>query len=198
MSDTAEYFETDEPEVVVEKPKKEKKAMSPSKKKALLERLAKGREKATAARKNKQKKAKQLLEKPAEPVIEKVAEPVIESVAEPVKKVRKAREKKVKIIDDVAPPKPSYVRYKDSDEYKYMKKQIDDIADYMKKNSIKEKRNEVIKEKPAVAAVEPVAVAPSEPKVSNLTIVEPPKPVVPVIPSFSTLRNKKRKNKIGF
>ena len=59
MSDTAEYFETDEPEVVVEKPKKEKKAMSPSKKKALLERLAKGREKATAARKNKQKKAKQ-------------------------------------------------------------------------------------------------------------------------------------------
>ena len=78
-----------------------------------------------------------------------------------------------------------------------MKRQIDDIADYMKKNSIKEKRNEVIKEvikeKPAVAAV-----APSEPKVSNLTIVEPPKPVVPVIPSFSTLRNKKRKNKIGF
>tara|TARA_R110001592_G_scaffold266064_1_gene531709 strand:+ start:1803 stop:2399 length:597 start_codon:yes stop_codon:yes gene_type:complete len=198
MSDTAEYFETDEPEVVVEKPKKEKKAMSPSKKKALLERLAKGREKATAARKNKQKKAKQLLEKPDEPVIEPVVEPVIEPVAEPVKKVRKAREKKIKIIDDVAPPKPSYVRYKDSDEYKYMKKQIDDIADYMKKNSIKEKRNEVIKEKPAVAAVEPVAVAPSEPKVSNLTIVEPPKPVVPVIPSFSTLRNKKRKNKIGF
>ena len=198
MSDTAEYFETDEPEVVVEKPKKEKKQMSPSKKKALLERLAKGREKATAARKNKQKKAKQLLEKPAEPVIEPVVEPVIEPVAEPVKKVRKAREKKIKIIDDVAPPKPSYVRYKDSDEYKYMKKQIDDIADYMKKNSIKEKRNEVIKEKPAVAAVEPVAVAPSEPKVSNLTIVEPPKPVVPVIPSFSTLRNKKRKNKIGF
>ena len=201
MSDTAEYFETDEPEVVVEKPKKEKKAMSPSKKKALLERLAKGREKATAARKNKQKKAKQLLEKPDEPVIEKVVEPVIEPVAEPVKKVRKAREKKIKIIDDVAPPKPSYIRYKDSDEYKYMKKQIDDIADYMKKNSIKEKRNEVIKEvikeKPVVA-VEPVAVIPSEPKVSNLTIVEPPKPVVPVIPSFSTLRNKKRKNKIGF
>lgn len=197
MSDTAEYFETDEPEVVVEKPKKEKKQMSPSKKKALLERLAKGREKATAARKNKQKKAKQLLEKPDEPIVEPVVEPVIEPVAEPVKKVRKAREKKVKIIDDVAPPKPSYVRYKDSDEYKYMKKQIDDIADYMKKNSIKEKPieviKEVIKEKPAVAAV-----APSEPKVSNLTIVEPPKPVVPVIPSFSTLRNKKRKNKIGF
>lgn len=197
MSDTAEYFETDEPEVVVEKPKKEKKQMSPSKKKALLERLAKGREKATAARKNKQKKAKQLLEKPDEPIVEPIVEPVVEPVIEPVKKVRKAREKKVKIIDDVAPPIPSYVRYKDSDEYKYMKKQIDDIADYMKKNSIKEKRNEVIKEvikeKPAVAAV-----APSEPKQSNLTIVEPPKPVVPVIPSFSTLRNKKRKNKIGF
>ena len=56
MSDTAEYFETDDPVVVVEKPKKVKKTMSPSKKAALLERLAKGREKATAARKTKQKR----------------------------------------------------------------------------------------------------------------------------------------------
>ena len=111
-------------------------------------------------------------------------------MVEPVKKVRKAREKKVKIIDDVAPKQIPYKQYKDSDEYRYMKTQIDTIADYMKTNTIKEKRNEVIKEKP----IEP-------PKVSNLTAVEVvkvQKPVAPLIPSFSTLRNKKRKNKVGF
>lgn len=182
MSDNTEYFETDEPEVVVEKPKKIKKTMSPSKKKALLERLAKGREKATLARKSKQKKAKQMLEKPDEPVVEPVVEPVIEPVVEPVKKVRKAREKKVKIIDDPVPQ--PYTRYKDSDEYKYMKNKIDSIADYMKQNTIKETPTQVIKEKPIELA-----------KVINLPHVEkpPPMPQMPQIASFSTLRNKKRK-----
>ena len=188
MSDTAEYFETDEPEVI-EKPKKIKKTMSPSKKKALLERLAKGREKATLARKSKQKKAKQMLEKPDEPIVEPVAEPVVEplveTVVEPVKKVRKAREKKVKIIDDQVPQ--PYTRYKDSEEYKYMKNKIDSIADYMKQNTIKEIPTEVIKEKP----IEVAKVA----KVNTLPHVEKPTlmPVMPKIASFSTLRNKKRK-----
>ena len=179
MSDNEmmENFEDDATvEVIVEKPvkvKKPRKELSTEAKANLLERLAKGRQKAQERRELKSK-AKNILEVKSEDDSKKL-----------VALTKKPLNKKVKIIDE------PYIPYKNSNEYKYMKKQIDDIKDYMTKSQLK-----AIKEVP----VTPIEKSPlkQETAVKAPVKVEPKPPQQPQQPGYSTIRNKRRKPRAGF
>lgn len=163
-----------------EKPKKKRKEMSPEAKKLLLERLAKGRETATQNRKLKSK-AKEILKQ------KRLKE------QEEARRIVEEAEVKEKPSSKVITPKlrePTKIPVKYSDDYNILKKELAEIKQLLKNKTISESKKEELKETQKELKLEIKEIKEEKPA----PVVKTPPVVKPKEITFSTIRNRKRKN----